>query len=76
MLCAQYKYPYHLGVVANITSVLGENPLFWCWPQKMGGSGLRYPVAQDLGKSSDTENEPRLGMREKHPNWADVDDSV
>lgn len=76
--CVQYKYPYHLGVVANVKSVLGENPLLWCWPQKVGGNGLRYTVAQDLGKSSDAEDLPRSRKRGKArvSDWEDVEDSV
>ncbi|GAA5899320.1 hypothetical protein JCM8208_001615 [Rhodotorula glutinis] len=41
----EYRYPYHLGYLANIRSVLGHNPLLWLWPQRAVGDGLSYPVA-------------------------------
>ncbi|KAK4051867.1 Palmitoyltransferase [Microbotryomycetes sp. JL201] len=41
----EFKYPYHLGYWANVQSVLGPNPLWWCWPGKRPcGTGLHYPV--------------------------------
>ncbi|GAA5892632.1 hypothetical protein JCM5296_006180 [Sporobolomyces johnsonii] len=40
----EYRYPYHLGYLANIQDVLGRNPLFWCWPQRAPGTGLKYRV--------------------------------
>lgn len=53
----QFKYPYTLGVKQNVSSVLGPNPFLWCWPQPMYGSGLKYPVAMDLGKFLDSSDE-------------------
>ncbi|KAL7342987.1 zf-DHHC-domain-containing protein [Rhodotorula toruloides] len=47
----EYKYPYHLTYLQNIQSVLGKNPLFWCWPQPTPGDGLAYPIAQGAGAS-------------------------
>ncbi|KAG9000441.1 Palmitoyltransferase [Tulasnella sp. JGI-2019a] len=46
----EIKFPYNLGTPTNIRTVLGDNPLFWCWPQRMRGSGLRFPVAEGTGK--------------------------
>ncbi|KAM0788364.1 hypothetical protein ACM66B_001504 [Microbotryomycetes sp. NB124-2] len=41
----EFKYPYHLGYMDNIKSVLGPNPLWWCWPgMSARGTGLHYPV--------------------------------
>ncbi|KAJ1302776.1 hypothetical protein OPQ81_003084 [Rhizoctonia solani] len=39
------KFPYHLGTWKNIRAVLGERVWLWCWPQRMRGSGLSFPVA-------------------------------
>ena len=48
------KYPYDLGVWRNVRGVLGDNPVFWCLPvePKKGdeAQGLKYPVANGLGK--------------------------
>merc|ERR1719487_2882239 len=41
----EYRYPYHLGYVRNVQTVLGENPLWWMWPQPTPGDGLSFPVA-------------------------------
>jgi len=41
----EIKFPYTLGVFTNIGAVLGDNPLLWCWPSKMRGDGLRFPVS-------------------------------
>ncbi|ORY79295.1 DHHC palmitoyltransferase-domain-containing protein [Leucosporidium creatinivorum] len=47
----EFRYPYHLGFLANVQSVLGRNPIFWCWPQKRApGDGLYYPVGKGVGK--------------------------
>lgn len=44
--------PYqNLGIRRNIDSVLGPNPLLWCWPGvKPQGNGLKYPLAEGNGK--------------------------
>ncbi|MBW0494120.1 hypothetical protein O181_033835 [Austropuccinia psidii MF-1] len=44
----QFTYPFSLGTLRNIQAVLGKNPLLWCFPQKMTGNGLKYPVAASL----------------------------
>ncbi|KAL7424244.1 Palmitoyltransferase [Cryptotrichosporon argae] len=43
----EIKYPYHIGLVPNLRSVLGPNPLTWLWPQPMRGDGLSFPVNPD-----------------------------
>lgn len=48
----QFKYPYDLGMVKNVQSILGRNPLLWCLPQKMDGDGLSYAVGKGIGTSS------------------------
>ncbi|CAL1694424.1 unnamed protein product [Somion occarium] len=42
----EVKFPYNLGVRRNIESILGKNPLFWCWPTVPPGTGLKYPLAE------------------------------
>lgn len=47
------KYPYNLGFMRNVRSVMGDNVLTWCLPRAAGeqrGDGLKYPVAPGLGK--------------------------
>ena len=39
-----------LGVRRNINSVLGCNPLLWCWPRPPIGSGLRYELSKKDGE--------------------------
>jgi palmitoyltransferase len=75
----QYKYPYDLGVIANVQSVLGKNPLFWCWPQRMHGTGLRYSVGHQLGKFSDEDPDEARYTRprkDRESDWEDMSDSV
>ncbi|KAK4687748.1 hypothetical protein P7C73_g2362, partial [Tremellales sp. Uapishka_1] len=48
----EVKYPYALGLVANLKSVLGPNPLLWLWPQAMRGDGLSFPVNPEAGDSN------------------------
>jgi hypothetical protein len=58
----EVKYPYNLGVLRNIQSVLGDNPLFWCWPANGKGDGLYYPTSTNAGKWYDEpEGEERAG---------------
>ncbi|KAI9637964.1 Palmitoyltransferase PFA4 [Dioszegia hungarica] len=47
----EIKYPYNIGFLDNIKSVLGPNPLLWLWPQPMRGDGLSYPVNPEAGDS-------------------------
>jgi hypothetical protein len=43
----------NIGVLANLKSVLGPNPLLWLWPQaQTSGDGLSYPITPDAGGES------------------------
>lgn len=44
-----------MGRIANIKTVLGNNPLLWLWPQEMEGDGLSYAVNPDAGGESAQE---------------------
>ncbi|KAF9820053.1 hypothetical protein IEO21_01715 [Rhodonia placenta] len=37
---------FTLGIRRNICSVLGDNPLLWCWPTVTPGTGLKYQLAE------------------------------
>jgi palmitoyltransferase ZDHHC6 len=41
----------------NVIAVLGRNPIWWCWPSTMEGTGLKYEVTHDPGRW--TELNPR-----------------
>ncbi|KAF9404109.1 Palmitoyltransferase [Podila epigama] len=41
---SEVKCPYHLGILTNFQTVLGNNPLLWLWPQPMLGDGLMFKV--------------------------------
>ena len=34
----------------NIESVLGTNPILWCWPSRTPGSGLKYELSNSEGE--------------------------
>ncbi|KAG8911658.1 Palmitoyltransferase, partial [Tulasnella sp. 417] len=55
----EIKFPYHLGMRANVTAILGSNPLLWCWPTLMKGDGLRFPVAEGAGKWIEFHRQPK-----------------
>ncbi|KAG8960622.1 Palmitoyltransferase [Tulasnella sp. 419] len=55
----EIKFPYNLGLLANVRAVLGENPLLWLWPQPMRGSGLHFKVAE----GAEVEGAWRMTMR-------------
>lgn len=61
----QFKYPYDLGILRNTKSVLGNNILFWCLPQKIQGTGLRYEVGINIGKSSEWDDAIELYSRDE-----------
>ncbi|TDL20993.1 zf-DHHC-domain-containing protein [Rickenella mellea] len=46
----EVKFPYDLGKKQNIITVLGPNPLFWCWPSIPPGNGLSFRVSAQDGK--------------------------
>ncbi|KAI0297589.1 DHHC palmitoyltransferase-domain-containing protein [Multifurca ochricompacta] len=47
----EIKFPYNLGARRNVDSMLGTNPLLWCWPN-VGplGTGTKYQLAEGDGK--------------------------
>ncbi|KAI0094442.1 zf-DHHC-domain-containing protein [Irpex rosettiformis] len=45
----EIKFPYNLGVRRNISAVLGDSPLLWCWPTRATGTGLKYPIQASSG---------------------------
>jgi len=48
---AKYSYTLqNLGARRNVASILGPNPLFWCWPSPTPGTGLKYQLADGDGK--------------------------
>jgi hypothetical protein len=53
---AQVKFPYDVGALANIRSVLGHSPLLWCLPQQIDGDGLWFPTNSRVGMSRTTGN--------------------
>ncbi|KAI9291155.1 zf-DHHC-domain-containing protein [Neoconidiobolus thromboides FSU 785] len=40
----EVKFPYDLGVIKNIKSVLGERVFLWLWPQEMKGDGVSFEI--------------------------------
>ncbi|CAG8469097.1 4137_t:CDS:10 [Ambispora leptoticha] len=59
----EIKYPYDIGLLANIKSILGDNPILWCMPQSIIQGGLSYPIAKDADKTriwppKDPDNKP------------------
>ncbi|KAG9286704.1 hypothetical protein G9A89_012254 [Geosiphon pyriformis] len=66
----EIKYPYDLGIILNIRSVLGDNPILWCWPTIISGDGLTYPIATDADPSriwppKDPEKTPSASLPPK-----------
>lgn len=49
------RFPYNIGFMDNMRSVLGPRWWTWLWPQRMQGSGLRYPVNPEAGGESIAE---------------------
>ena len=46
---APTPFPFDLGPVRNLLAVFGINPLLWCLPRRMQGTGLEYAIARGLG---------------------------
>ncbi|KIY73495.1 zf-DHHC-domain-containing protein [Cylindrobasidium torrendii FP15055 ss-10] len=46
----EVKFPYNLGRRRNIETVLGPNPLWWCWPTPARGDGLTHIINDDEGE--------------------------
>ncbi|KAF9245829.1 zf-DHHC-domain-containing protein [Melanogaster broomeanus] len=63
----EVKFPYNLGVRRNIASVLGKNPLLWCYPTVPPGTGLKYQLS--VGDDSDAQHAwpPRDPTLENQP---------
>ncbi|KAG9087432.1 Palmitoyltransferase [Ceratobasidium sp. 370] len=65
------KFPYHLGTWTNVRAVLGERAWLWCWPQRMRGSGLSFPVAEGTDRDRDH------GSSMRHENgWSSTDADI
>ncbi|CAG8495784.1 5892_t:CDS:2 [Racocetra fulgida] len=43
----EVTFPYDIGFIENIRANLGDNPLLWCWPQEIKGTGLSFPISKD-----------------------------
>lgn len=51
----QFEYPFDIGIIKNISSVLGNNPLLWLWPSRQNtgsGDGLSFPVLSHIDPQS------------------------
>ncbi|KAH7916458.1 zf-DHHC-domain-containing protein [Hygrophoropsis aurantiaca] len=55
----EVKFPYNLGARRNIASVLGSNPLLWCWPTVPPGTGLKYQLSMGDGIDAQHNWPPR-----------------
>lgn len=49
------RFPYNIGFLGNMRSVLGPRWYLWLWPQPMQGSGLSYAVNPEAGGKSIAE---------------------
>ncbi|QRV94739.1 DHHC palmitoyltransferase [Ceratobasidium sp. AG-Ba] len=67
----ELKFPYHLGMWPNIRAILGERPWLWCWPQRMRGSGLSFPVAEGSDRDRDHGSSAR-----RENGWSSTDADV
>ncbi|TFK41869.1 DHHC palmitoyltransferase-domain-containing protein [Crucibulum laeve] len=56
----EVKFPYDIGKRKNIESVLGSNPLLWCWPTVTPGTGLRYQLADRDSEWNELSNFNKL----------------
>ncbi|KAH8102412.1 zf-DHHC-domain-containing protein [Cristinia sonorae] len=70
----EIKFPYNLGMRRNIASVLGDNPLLWCWPTRTPGTGLKYQLAEGQDSTTLDEDWPpkdphKRNMPEEDPNY-------
>jgi len=64
----QIRFPYDLGMRRNIESILGPNPLLWCYPGRTPGSGLKFGLS-----NKDGEEWP---PREPHMNESSIHSSI
>ncbi|KAI9491473.1 DHHC palmitoyltransferase-domain-containing protein [Zychaea mexicana] len=72
------RYPYNLGLFRNICAVLGSQPIFWFWPQRMRGDGLQFPVRKQDGSwqeiIDDEEEEEEEELEEEMQEVQDGDE--
>ena len=59
----------NLGMRRNIESVLGPDPLLWCWPTVPPGNGLKYPLADGEGKWIQCEMRKTWGEDGEHETY-------
>ncbi|CAG8605950.1 8431_t:CDS:2 [Funneliformis mosseae] len=64
-------FPYDIGIYKNIKSILGNNPLLWCLPRKMHGTGLSYPVTKDADPTIWPPKDPTLPLSNSAKPWND-----
>ncbi|KAF7727815.1 Palmitoyltransferase [Apophysomyces ossiformis] len=58
------KYPYDHGMMNNLRTVLGPQPLWWFWPQRMTGTGLDFPInAKHVYEEQEDDLEDDLPQR-------------
>ncbi|CAG8611875.1 5190_t:CDS:2 [Funneliformis caledonium] len=62
-------FPYDIGIYKNIKSILGNNPLLWCLPRKMHGTGLSYPVTKDADPTIWPPKDPTLPLSNSAKPW-------
>ncbi|KAJ2507795.1 Palmitoyltransferase [Coemansia sp. RSA 2049] len=46
--CKPAPYPYDLGLLRNFNAVFGETPWLWWLPVSAAGTGLDFPISDDL----------------------------
>ncbi|UZJ53767.1 hypothetical protein CBS101457_003087 [Exobasidium rhododendri] len=64
----EIDYPFDLGVVSNIQSVLGKSVLSWCMPSKTRGEGLQFGVGKGIDEREQyywPPRDPSQAAREK-----------
>lgn len=44
----QVDYPFDLGTLRNIQSVLGRSPVHWCLPSVTCGDGVRFDISESV----------------------------
>ncbi|CAO3592788.1 unnamed protein product [Absidia cylindrospora] len=65
-------YPYDQGILNNINSVLGRQPLLWFWPRRMEGTGLSFPInIKHLHTKGNTVAAPRMTLEEDEEDYDD-----
>lgn len=51
--------PYNRGCFSNFQTILGKNPLLWCFPcnRNLYGNGIKFEVRDDLANEGETPGE-------------------